>query len=155
MKESKNGTRQKTVFNHIDVIYGNQRVDYYDNLSDGDKKSFNLYVITMGISMNPDFVPLANEVNKYWGQLDARSTYLFYSQIIPKGKYYNKWVTSKKNDVYEKWLVDIMSEHFQCGKADATTYLSIFYKSDNGREHLKELLAKYGTDPKKVRKAKL
>jgi hypothetical protein len=145
----------KSPFEHINAICGNQRTDYYDNLSDEDKKSFNLYVITMGISMNPDFLPLANEVNKYWGQLDARSTYLFYSQIIPKGKYYNKWVKGKKEDTYEKWLVERIAEHFQCGKSDAITYLDIFYKTDDGREQLKEILAKYGTDPKKIKKAKI
>src|ERR1035441_5859397 len=118
-KSNNGGPNGKTVFSHIDAIYGNQRIDYYDNLSDEDKKSFNIYVITMGIGTIPDFIPLANEVNKYWGQLDARSVYLFYSQIIPRGKYWGKWIKGKKEDIYEKWLVELVAKHFECSKADA------------------------------------
>ncbi len=145
----------KTPFQHIDAIYSNQRIDYYDNLSDEDKKSFNIYLITMGIGMNPDFLPLANEVNKYWGQMDARTVYLFYSQIIPKGKYYHKWIKGKKEDIYEKWLVELVAKHFECSKDDANTYLDIFYKTDDGREHLREILATHAVDPKKIKKAKI
>lgn len=146
---------QKTLFQHIDAIYGNQRADYYDNLSDEDKKSFNIYMITMGIGMSPDFLPLTNEVNKYWGQLDARSVYLFYSQIIPKGKYYNKWVKGKKDVTYDGWLVELMARHFECSQYEATTYLRLFYKTDEGRDQLREILATHGIDAKKLKKAKL
>lgn len=145
----------KTFFQHINAIYGNQRIDYYDILSDEDKKSFNVYMITMGIGMTPDFLPLANEVNKYWGQLDARSTYLFYSQMIPKGKYYSKWIKGIKDDTYESWLIELLSSHFECSKRNAVTYLDIFYKTDAGRETLKEILSTHGTDPKKIKKAKI
>lgn len=145
----------KTPFQHIDAIYGNQRINYFDTLDDVDKKSFSSYVITMGISMNPDFLPVANEVNKYWGQLDSRSTYLFYSQILPKGKYYNKWVKGKKDVDYEPWLVTRIANHFEVSTNEAKTYLTNYYRTDEGRDELRTLLEGYGVDPKKIKKAKL
>lgn len=145
----------KTPFNHIDAIYNNQRLDYYDNLSDIDKKSFSPYVINMGISMNPDFLPVVNEANKYWDQLDARSLYLFYSQAIPKGKYYNKWVKGTKDVDYEDWLVDLVGRKFEVSKSEAKTYLNIFYKTDEGRDELRSICEGFGIDAKKLKKVKL
>jgi Bacteriophage clamp loader A subunit len=145
----------KTPFNHIDAIYNNQRMDYYDNLSDIDKKSFSPYVINMGISMNPDFLPVVNEANKYWDQLDARSLYLFYSQAIPKGKYYNKWVKGTKDVDYEDWLVDLVGRKFEVSKSEAKSYLNIFYKTDEGRDELRSICKGFGIDDKKLKKVKL
>lgn len=142
-------------FDHINAIYTNQRIDYYDTLSDADRKSFAPYLISMGISMTPEFLPVANEVNKYWGQLDARSTYLFYSQILPKGKRYNKWVKGKKDDVYPDWLINKIAQHYQVSTVHASEYLDIFYKDATGRAGLLELLELYGTDPKLIKKLKL
>ena len=130
-------------------------MDYYDSLSDVDKKTFNVYVINMGISMNPDFLPFVNEVNKYWDELGPRETYLFYSQILPKGKYFNKWVKGKKDEEYDDWLVQRVASHFEISKAEAKTCLSLFYKTDEGRTELKQILQSYGIDPKKIKKAKL
>ena len=86
----------KTVFHHLDAICTNQRIDYYDTLDDVDKKKFSNFIINRGLSMNPSLISLVNEANKYWGQLKPRELYLFYSQIIPKGKQYNKWIKADK-----------------------------------------------------------
>jgi hypothetical protein len=142
-------------FAHIDAIYTNQRIDYYDTLSEADRKSFSPYLISMGISMTQEFLPIANEANKYWDQLDARSTYLFYSQILPKGKRYSKWVKGKKDDRYPDWLIARVAQHYQVSTAHAMEYLDIFHKDDTGRAGLLELLERYGTDPKLIKKLKL
>jgi hypothetical protein len=147
--------KPKTPFDHINAIYNNQRIDYFDTLSDVDKKTFNTYVINMGISMNPDFLPLVNEVNKYWGQLSPRAVYLFYSQMIPKGKYFNKWVKSSKDIEYEPWLIELLVKYFEVSEAEVKTYLTHFYKTDDGRDELKSILEGLGVDAKKLKKVKL
>jgi hypothetical protein len=147
--------KQKTPFDHINAIYGNQRVDYFDTLTEPDKKTFSPFVINMGISMNPDFLPVVNEANKYWDQLDARSLYLFYSQALPKGKYYNKWVKGKKEDKYESWLVELVAKKYEVSEDEAKDYLELFYRTDEGREELRAICEGYGLDNKKIKKAKL
>lgn len=145
----------KTPFDHINAIYTNQKLGYYDELSESDRKTFTPYVINMGISMNPDFLPYVNEVNKYWGQMGPREVYLFYSQLLPKGKQYNRWIKGKKDEDYERWLVELVSKHFGVSESEATSYLRVYYRSDEGRQDLKSILESYGTDPKKIKKAKL
>ena len=147
--------KAKSPFDHINAIYNNQRLDYYDTLSDVNKKSFSPYVINMGISMTPDFLPVVNEANKYWDQLDNRSLYLFYSQAIPKGKYFNKWVKGVKDIDYEDWLVDLVGRKFEVSKSEAKVYLRIFYKTDEGRDDLRAICQGFGIDAKKLKKVKL
>lgn len=145
----------KTPFDHINAIYNNQRTDYFDSLDDADRKTFNVYVINMGISMNPNFLPIVNEVNKYWGQLGPREVYLFYSQTIPKGRYFNKWVKGKKDESHDQWMIDLIARKFQVSSHEATEYITEFYRTDEGRAELKSILEGFGIEPKKLKKAKL
>jgi hypothetical protein len=145
----------KTPFDHINAICKNQRVDYFDSLDDVDKKTFNVYVINMGLSMNPDFLPYVNEVNKHWNEMGPREAYLFYSQLIPQGNYYNKWIRGKKEAKFESWLVEMIAKHFEVSKAESINYLESFYQTDEGREELKTILQGYGLDAKKLKKVKL
>jgi hypothetical protein len=145
----------KTPFDHINAIFTNQKPGYFDELNESDRKTFTPYVINMGISMNPDFLPYVNEVNKYWGQMGPREVYLFYSQLLPKGKQFNRWVKGKKTEDYEAWLTDIVSRHFSVSYDEAASYLRVYYKTDEGRQELRGLLESYGVDPKKLKKAKL
>lgn len=145
----------KTFFDHINSIYTNQRIDYFDTLSDADKKTFLPYMINMGISMNGDLLPIVNEVNKYWDQIGPRELYLFYSQILPKGKQYNKWVKGVKDDSYDQWIIDLIAKHYDLSTFEAKSYLRIYYKTDAGRSDLRELLVGYGINDKLLKKAKL
>lgn len=145
----------KTPFDHINAIYGNQRIDYFDTLTESDKKTFSSYVISMGISMNYDFLPVVNAANKYWDQLNPRSVYLLYSQILPKGKYYNKWIKGKKDSNYEPWLVELVAQKYEVSKSEAKDYLELFYKTDEGRAELRLMCEGYGLDNKKIKKVKL
>ena len=145
-------TKSKTPFNHIDAIFTNQRIDYYDTLNDADKKTFNIYVINMGISMNPRYVLYANEMNKYWDEIGPREVYLFYSQLLPKGKQYSKWIKSKKQSVYEEWVIEKISKYFEASSKEAITYLDSFYNTVNGQEELRSILQGFGIDSKKLKK---
>ena len=145
---------QKSLFDHINAIFSNQSVTYFDELSEGDKKTFNAYITNRGISMNPDYITLVNEVQQYL--LSARETYLFYSSLLPFGKQYNKWTKSqKRNREYEDWIVDLVRKYYECGRTDAIEYLDVYYNSEKGREELKVMLKKFGISEKKLTKANI
>jgi hypothetical protein len=75
--------------------------------------------------------------------------------IIPKGKYYLRYVKGKKDDVYEKWLVELLCTEYTCTKKEAEEYLEILYATKEGREDIKRICQKYGVDPKEITKLKL
>ena len=141
----------KGLFDHIEAIYTNQRSDYFDTLTDADKKSYSNYMVNRFISMNPHQVPFVNEIQKY--NLDSKLHYLFYSQVLPKGKQFNKYIKKTKEVKYEDWLIDIIIKHFSVSVVEAEEYLEIYYKQN--KSALKMLCEAYGVDSKKLKKAKL
>lgn len=145
----------KTLFNHIDAIYTNQSKTYFDNLSESDAKTWNNWMINRFVSMNADYVELVNEVQKYYQFVQNRELYLFYSQIIPKKKQFNRYIKAEKSQVYEDWLIEILCKHFSLGTDQITEYLNIFYQSDVGKSALRDILVGYGIDSKKLKKVKL
>jgi hypothetical protein len=152
MKSSGAKNKAKTLFDHVNAIYTNQRVDYYNKLNREDKKSYNTYMINRFVSMNPDQVEVVNELQQYYGAVGDRESYLFYSQLIPKGKQWNKYIKAKKEVKYEDWLVRLVSSHYCVSSTEAKGYLDLLLASPTGKENLKSILEMYGTDPKKVRK---
>ena len=144
-----------TPFEHVKEIYGKQRLGYFDNLTDEEKKTFTPYMINRVISMHPDFIGVVNEEQKYYSALGSRETYLFYSQILPSGNYYNKYIKANKESDYEFWLILLVAKHFDISRAEAVDCLRIYYGSENGKANLREMCEKYATDPKLIKKAKL
>jgi len=141
----------KGLFDHIDAIYTNQKPDYYTSLSDGDKKSYNNYMVNKFLSMNPHQLPFVNELQKYI--LTPELHYAFFSRVIPKGKQFNKYIKGKKENTYDAWLVDLVREHYGVSSAEATDYLDIFYK--HNKAELRGLCQMYGKEEKLIKKAKL
>ena len=141
----------KGLFDHINAIYQDQRKDYFSTLSEGDKKSYSNYMVNRFLSMNIHQLPLVNEIQKY--NLDPAVHYLFYASTIPRGRQFNKYVKSKAEDKYEKWLIELVAKHYTISQDEAIFYLDIYYEQD--KPALKELCEKYGVDPKVIKKAKL
>jgi hypothetical protein len=142
----------KTLFDHLNAIYADQSVDYFDTLEDADKKSYSAYMINRLISMNPSYAQVANEFQLYLNTITPRESYLFYSQIVPKGKQFNKYIKSQKKETYDEWVVALVKRHYDVSLREATDYLRIYFASDAGKANLQRLLEMYGTDPKKIKK---
>jgi hypothetical protein len=144
-------TPTKGLFDHINEIYQSQRKDYFSTLTDGDKKTYSNYMVNRFLSMNIHQLPLVNEIQKY--NLPPEIHYLFYASTVPRGRQFNKYVKSKSEDKYEKWLVELVAKHYTISQDEAIFYLDIYYEQD--KPALKVLCEKYGVDPKTIKKAKL
>lgn len=143
--------KPKGLFDHVDAIYTNQKIDYFDTLTDTDKKSYSNYMVNRFLSMNPHQLPIINEIQKY--NLDSKTHYLFCSQLVPRGKQFNKYIKKTKDMKYEEWLVDIVIKHFNVSTSEAEEYLEIYYKQN--KSALRMLCEMYGVDSKRIKKAKL
>ena len=119
-----------TIFNHIKEIYQNQDINYFDNLSDEDKSTYYPYMINKIISMTFNFCQLANEVQVYLTQLKPREHYLFYSNIIPKGNYYSKYIKKSGKAKYSDEDIKLLSQYLQISTKETKYYLTIVSKPD-------------------------
>ena len=141
----------KTLFDHINAIYQEQKKDYFQKLDDGEKRTYSNYMVNRFLSMNIHQLPLVNEIQKY--NIPSEMHYLFYATTIPRGKQYNKYVKAAKETKYEEWLVELVAKHYFVTKDHAIEYLDIYY--DRDKDGLRKLCEKYGIDKKQLKKAKL
>lgn len=142
---------EKTLFNHIDAIYLDQRLDYFATLSGADKKTYSPYMVNRFLSMNPHQLPLVNEIQKY--TIPPETHYLFYATVIPHGKQYNKYIKNRKDIKHEPWLVELVAKHYEVSRSEAVTYINLLLEKN--KEELKKLCRKYGIEDAVIKKAKL
>jgi hypothetical protein len=66
----------KTLFDHIKAITTEQRIDYWETLEEGDKKTWSNYMIHRFLSMNPDWIEVLSEIQPYTQVLEPKNLYL-------------------------------------------------------------------------------
>ena len=71
--------KKKSLFDHINQITSVQNPDYWDEISDEDKKSWSNYMTHRFLSMKMEWVELVNELQKY--NLKPKELYKLYTNI--------------------------------------------------------------------------
>jgi hypothetical protein len=145
----------KTLFDHIKAVTQEQDPKYWDKLDESDKKSWSNFMIFRFLSMNPDWVGMVAQLQPYLQEVPPKACYLALIDLIPKTRAFLKYMKAKSEDSYEKWLVELVSKHYQTTQIQSEEYLKILYNSRKGRERVKELCEMYGVEPKVITKLKL
>jgi hypothetical protein len=143
----------KTLFDHLSAIYTDQSIEYFNGLSEADQRTFSTYMIHRLVSMDVTVLPIVNEIQRY--PLTARDTYLFYSQLLPNGRRYHKYVKGQKDMKYEPWLVDTMRRYYYISKQEAMEYLDTYYQTAAGKQEVRRICQFFGTSDKQMKKVKL
>ena len=121
---------------------------HWNEFTEDEQKKFSPFIINRWLSMDDEFIEIVNYFQKYSiGQLKPKEVYKWYCDILPKGKRFNKYIKGKRDKKYDKELVNIISNHFECSKLQTQEYLGLISK-----EELKEVLEMYGTDKKQIKK---
>jgi hypothetical protein len=145
----------KKLFDHLNAITSEQDPKYFDKLSEEDLKSWSNFMINRFLSMKPEWVELIATLLPLTQTLQPKEMYKLYISVIPKGKYYLKYIKGKSEDKYEEFLVDLIKKDFQCSEKEANEYIEVLYSTREGRENIKYICEKYGTDKKQITKLKL
>lgn len=88
------------------------------------EKDYNPFIVNRALSMFPDTIALANEMNLYNG-LDNRLQYDFYINIVRRKKRYAKWPKKINSDD-----LDLIKEYFDFSTSKAEEALSILTEND-------------------------
>ncbi len=103
------------------------------------------------LSMNPDWLELVNEVQRY--DLTPEIQYKLYIDILPKRKVWLKYIKGRKKMIeYPRWALNIVSNHYQVNLQEAKNYIEMFLLTEGGMYELAELFGKYGVEPKEIKK---
>ena len=145
----------KKLFDHLNAITTEQDPKYFDKLSEEDLKSWSNFMINRFLSMKPEWVELIATLLPLTQTLQPKEMYKLYISVIPKGKYFLKYIKGKGEEKYEQFLIDLIKIDFQCSQKEALEYIEVLYSTREGRENIKYICEKYGTDKKQITKLKL
>ena len=146
-------TKTKSLFDHITHITSKQTKNYWENLTDADRKTWSNYMVHRFLAMNMNWTDLVNEIQKY--KLEPKDLYRLYTEILPKGKQWLRYTKGKKTMKYQRWLLEIVAKYYESSLNEAHDYLEIYYSTEQGKAELKSILQKYGVEPKEIKKLKL
>ena len=142
--------KKKSLFDHIKQITDVQNPNYWDEISDDDKKSWSNYMVNRFLSMKMDWVEFVNEVQRY--PLQPKELYKVYTDILPKKRQWLKYVKGDKKMKYPKWVYEIVSKHLQCSLRQAKEAVETYEMSYGGQAELVDILIKYGKTEDECRK---
>jgi len=145
------------LFDHLKHIQYVRDPKYYENLSEEGKKSFNLFLILRGLSMNPSFVEYAAYLYKFLDIIPPAQFYKVILELYPRHTYkeFHRWIKSRKendDDVKkEAKLTELLVEKYEISKKEAKSYLKVFMSDKTGEESLLELVKGFGIDDKEAK----
>ena len=145
--------KKKSLFDHITQITSVQNPNYWDEISDEDKKSWSNYMVNRFLSMKTDWIELVNELQKY--NLKPKELYKLYTNILPKGKQWLKYTKGRNIMSPPNWLINIVVNHEQISKKEAVEYIDLLMLTEGGMLELGELSRKWGVEETKIKKAGL
>ena len=142
--------KKKSLFDHIKQITDVQNPNYWDEISDDDKKSWSNYMVNRFLSMKPEWITFVNDVQKY--PLKPKELYKVYADILPKKRQWLKYIKGDKKMKYPNWVYEIVAKHLQCSMRESSDAVDMYELSHGGQAELKDILMKYGKTEQECRK---
>ena len=100
------------------------------------------------LSMNMEWVELVNELQKY--NLKPKELYKLYTNILPKGNRWLKYIKGRNQMEHPKWLINIVTNQEKFSKREAYDMIEMLYLTEGGMLELGEICRKWGVEPKKI-----
>ena len=149
----KSSVKRKSLFDHIRQITAVQSLNYWEELSDEDKKSWSNYMTHRFLSMKMEWVELVNELQKY--NLQPKELYKLYTNVLPKSKQWLKYIKRRNQMAHPNWLINIVANHEEVSKKEAVDMIEMYMLTEGGMLELGQLAQKWGVEPKKIEEAGL
>lgn len=141
---------ERGLFDHLDEVKTGKDSEYWERLSDSEKKNWSTFMIERFLSSNPSFTPIISQLKPYTYQMEDRHVYRLYAELLPYDGQYWDYVSASNKERYPDWLVEKVSSHYEVPSKEARDYIDVFLSKDLGREKLKSILRKYAVEEKKI-----
>ena len=128
-------------FDHIKNLHTKKR--QWEDFNDEEKKSFNIFIINKGLSMNPNYLGIVNMVQNFTRLnqiLSQKEVFNIYFKLLPNKFRFYKWIKVQKNKK-DKEKVEYLAMHFKVSTREAYDYLQILDKKS-----INKILKNYKND---------
>jgi hypothetical protein len=138
--------KAKTLFDHLSGL--KESKVKWETLSEGDKKSFSVYLANRWLSMNPEYIDLVNEVQRFTnGQLGAREVYKVYYDFLPKKKTFDKYIKKSGGSVVSEQIISYICKYFEVSGREAEDYVELLSEVE-----VRDIIKKYGVKDSEIDK---
>ena len=141
--------KRKSLFDHITQITKVQNPKYWEQISEEDKKTWSNYMVNRFLSMKPEWVELVNELQTY--NLKPKELYKLYTNVLPKGKQWLKYIKRRSDMDYPEWLINIIRDYDECNRKESIDYIDMLMLTEGGMMELGEMARKYGIEEWKIK----
>lgn len=150
-KQAEEALKTKSLFDHVKHIRQVQSPDYYDSLSESDRKTFSKYMILRVLSMDKTIVEEISYISKYFEVLPEKQLYKLLIGVLPKSYGFSPYIKSNVKAPNET-ITNCICSFFNVGKKDATDYYNILISHEDGINQLVTLVKNYGYTEKEIEK---
>ena len=133
------------IFDWLNQITYNKKD--WNAFSESEHKSFNIFMVNRFLSMNKEWIEIVNMLQQYTIGMENKDVYNLYKTLIPKEKKFLRYIKGKKDKKYNKDLIKILCNHFECSKLQVSEYIDLLPKHE-----LKSVLRLYGINEKEIKK---
>ena len=126
---------------HIKNLHTKKR--RWEDFNDEEKKSFNVFIINKGLSMNPNYLGIVNMVQNFTGLnqiISPKEVFNIYFNLLPTNFRYYKWIKGEKTKK-EKEKAEYLATHFKVSTREAYDYLQIL-----DRKTINSIIKNYKND---------
>ena len=149
----KSSIKRKSLFDHINQITKVQNPKYWEQISEEDKKTWSNYMVNRFLSMKPEWIELVNELQKY--NLEPKELYKLYTNVLPKGKQWLKYIKGRNDMDHSEWLINIIRNNDECSRKEAIQAIDMLMLTEGGMMELGEMARKWGIEERKINDAGL
>jgi len=128
-------------FDHIKNLHTKKR--RWEDFNDEEKKSFNVFIINKGLSMNPNYLGIVNMIQNFTGLnqiISPKEVFNIYFNLLPTNFRYYKWIKGEKTKK-EKEKAEYLAMHFKVSTREAYDYLQLL-----DRKTVNKIIKNYKND---------
>jgi len=128
-------------FDHIKNLHTKKR--RWEDFNDEEKKSFNIFIINKGLSMNPNYLGIVNMVQNFTGLnqiISPKEVFNIYFNLLPNNFRFYKWIKGEKTKK-DKEKAEYLAMHFKVSTREAYDYLQLL-----DRKTINSIIKNYKND---------
>lgn len=148
-KPESDGPKRRTLFDHVKHIRQVQDPNYYNNLSEDDRKTWNHFMIIRALSMDEALVEAMASLYPIFDKIPPAQFYTLLIAIVPRSFKFSPWVKTKVKK-HSKELLEIVGKRFQVPKYQANTYVNILLRNDDGKDEIVRICKAMGLEDKEI-----
>lgn len=143
------GPKKRSLFDHVKHIRQVQDPEYYNNLSEEDRKSFNHFMILRALAMDDAVVEDMAQLYQIFDKIPSPQFYQLLIALVPKSNRFYPWVKSRAMK-HNKELLDYVAKRFRVSKYQANDYVNILLRSESGQGELVSICQSFGLTDKEI-----